>query len=112
MNCPNIFFPKDYSLGLKSINNDICDFVSIDWHMSLNNARYLVDDSVGIQGNMDPRILYYDLDKIEKYLQSCVEFGSNNYDWIFNLGHGFIPDIDYKKAQFVVEWIKKTNWNR
>ena len=39
MNCPNIFFPKDFSLGLKSINKGICDFVSIDWHISLNSAR-------------------------------------------------------------------------
>ncbi len=112
MNCPNIFFPKDFSLGLKSINKGICDFVSIDWHISLNSARYLVDESVGVQGNMDPRILYYDKNDIENYLNSCIEFGSKNNNWIFNLGHGFLPDIDYKKAQFVVDWIKKTNWNR
>ena len=112
MNCPTIFFPKDYSLGLKSINKDLCDYVSIDWHMSLQDARKLVDSHVGLQGNMDPRIFYYDEDKIENYLESLSDFGKNNHNWIFNLGHGFLPDIDYKKVQKTVKWIKDKNWNR
>ena len=109
---PTIFFPKDFSLGLKYINKDICDFVSIDWTMKLEDARNLVDKNVGLQGNMDPRIFYYDELKIESYLESLSSFGKNNHDWIFNLGHGFLPDIDYKKVQNVVNWIKNKNWNR
>ena len=112
LNCPTIFFPKDYSLGLKNINKDLCDYVSIDWHMSLLEARKLVDSSVGIQGNMDPRIFYHEFDFIERYLDSLRDFGSKNSNWIFNLGHGFLPDIDYLKVKKTVEWIKKNNWNR
>ena len=112
MDCPTIFFPKDYSLGLKSINNDLCDYVSIDWHISINEARKLVDSQVGLQGNMDPRIFYYNEKEIENYLESISDFGKNNHNWIFNLGHGFLPDIDYKKVQKTVNWIKSKNWNR
>ena len=112
LGCPTIFFPKDFSLGLKYINKDLCDFVSIDWTMNLEDARNLVDKNVGLQGNMDPRIFYYDELKIESYLESLSSFGKNNHDWIFNLGHGFLPDIDYKKVQNVVNWIKNKNWNR
>ena len=109
---PTIFFPKDYSLGLKNINNSICDFVSVDWHISLPEARKLVDNGVGLQGNMDPRIFYYEFDTIKKYLNSLNEFGSKNSNWIFNLGHGFLPDIDHLKVKKTVQWIKKNNWNR
>ncbi len=112
LDCPTIFFPKDFSLGLKYINKDICDFVSIDWTMKLEDARNLVDKNVGLQGNMDPRIFYYNELKIESYLESLSIFGKNNHDWIFNLGHGFLPDIDYKKVQNTVKWIKNKNWNR
>ena len=112
MDCPTIFFPKDYSLGLKSINNDLCDYVSIDWHISINEARKLVDSQVGLQGNMDPRIFYYNEKEIENYLESLSDFGKNNHNWIFNLGHGFLPDIDYKKVQKTVNWIKSKNWSR
>ena len=50
--------------------------------------------------------------EIEKYLNSLTNFGSQNQNWIFNLGHGFLPDIDYKKVKFVVDWIKDKDWNR
>ena len=112
LGCPTIFFPKDFSLGLRSINKDICDFVSIDWSMSLDDARNLVDKSVGLQGNMDPRIFYQENKEIENYLESLSKFGKENHDWIFNLGHGFLPDIDHIKVQNVVKWIKTKNWNR
>ena len=80
--------------------------------MSLSEARRLVDSSVGVQGNMDPRIFYYEFDFIERYLESLGDFGSKNSNWIFNLGHGFLPDIDHLKVKKTVEWIKKNNWNR
>jgi uroporphyrinogen decarboxylase len=56
--------------------------------------------------------LYADESVIEKHLESMIPFGRDNQDWIFNLGHGFLPDIKMEKAKFVVDWIKETNWNR
>ncbi len=109
---PTIFFPKNFNSGLKYINNDICDFVGIDSKISLEKARQIVDQNVGIQGNMDPRIFYTSYDEIQNYLESLVNFGSNNNDWIFNIGRGFMPDIDHEKVKFVVDWVKKTNWKR
>ncbi len=111
-NVPTIFFPKNFNDGLKYINKDICDFVSIDWNLSLEYAREIVDRQVGIQGNMNPRLFYSSYDDIDMYLNSLLKFGENNEDWIFNLGHGFLPDIDYRKVRHVVKWIKETNWNR
>ena len=42
-----IFLSKNFNDGLKYINSDICDFVSIDWNLSCTEV---VDSSVGIQG--------------------------------------------------------------
>ena len=111
-NVPTIFFPKNFNDGLKYINKDICDFVSIDWNLSLEYARDIVDNSVGIQGNMNPRLFYSSYEEIDMYLNGLLTFGEKNHDWIFNLGHGFLPDIDYLKVKHVVEWIKEANWNR
>ena len=111
-NCPTIFFPKDIGNGVSIIDKTVCDFVSVDWHTSIEDARKMIDDEIGIQGNMDPRIFYQDYDEIEKYLNSLSIFGSQNQNWIFNLGHGFLPDIDHKKVKFVVDWIKDKDWNR
>tara|TARA_B100001057_G_scaffold395972_1_gene405649 strand:- start:200 stop:1225 length:1026 start_codon:yes stop_codon:yes gene_type:complete len=111
-NCPTIFFPKDIGNGISIIDKSICDYVSVDWHTSIVHAREIIDDEVGIQGNMDPRIFYQDYKEIEEYLNSLINFGSQNQNWIFNLGHGFMPDIDHKKVKFVVDWIKDKDWNR
>ena len=112
LNIPTIFFPKNFGNGLQYITKDICDYVSIDWHTNLFHARDIVNKEVGIQGNIDPRLLYSDYSNIEYYLSKLIPFGSENQDWIINLGHGFLPDIDHKKAKFVVEWIKENDWKR
>ena len=67
---------------------------------------------MGIQGNMDPKTFYLEIEKIKTYLEGLIEFGSKNKDWVFNLGHGFRPDIDHEKVKYVVDWIKDANWNR
>ena len=110
--CPTIFFPKDFGHGMNLINKDVCDFISVDWHTSINYARNIIDKKIGIQGNMDPRIFYQDYEQIEAYLNSLTNFGSQNFDWIFNLGHGFLPDINHEKVKFAIDWIKDKNWNR
>ena len=52
---------------MKHLNRDICDFVSIDWQTPIETARALVDKSVGLQGNIDPRLLYAEESVIEKH---------------------------------------------
>tara|TARA_Y100000589_G_scaffold179942_1_gene170344 strand:+ start:461 stop:1480 length:1020 start_codon:yes stop_codon:yes gene_type:complete len=109
---PSIFFPKNLGNGLKYLNKNICDFVSIDWQININEARQILDKNLGIQGNLDPRILYSDIKNIEIELYKIKKFAAKNDDFILNLGHGFLPDINHKKAKFVVDWVKKKNWKK
>ncbi len=109
---PVIFFPKGIGTGLSLITKEICDFVSIDWQMPIETARKLVDKEVGLQGNIDPRLLLADKSVIAKELEKYVEFGSKETKWIFNLGHGFLPQIPYENAKFLADWVKTTDWKR
>ena len=111
-NCKTIFFPKNLSTGLKKINPDLCDYVSVDWQINLESARSLLNSKIGIQGNMDPRLFFSSNDDIDSYLNSVKNFGKRNNNWIFNLGHGFIPGIEKNKVERVVNWIKNHNWER
>tara|TARA_B100001996_G_scaffold104373_1_gene78469 strand:+ start:4495 stop:5520 length:1026 start_codon:yes stop_codon:yes gene_type:complete len=112
LNQPTIFFPKNFNEGLKVINKDICDFVSIDSNISLDYARKIVENNVGLQGNMDLKFFYLSYDEIDEYLNSLVNFGSKNHNWIFNLGRGFSPDIDHRKVKYVVDQVKNMDWKR
>ncbi|MDP2337553.1 MAG: uroporphyrinogen decarboxylase [Bacteroidota bacterium] len=109
---PFIFFPKGLGTGIAQITPDDCDFLSIDWQTSLGTARKLVHPKIGLQGNVDPRLLYASQHEIEKQLQPYIEFGKNNQNWIFNLGHGFMPGISFENALFLADWVKRTDWKR
>lgn len=109
---PVIFFPKGLGNGIKYIKPDDTNFLSIDWQMQLDEARSLVHPKIGLQGNLDPRLLFADKKIILTELEKYISFGSKNQNWIFNLGHGLIPCIPFENAKLVVDWVKETNWNR
>ena len=110
--CPVIFLPKGLGTGIAHISPEDADFLSIDWQTPLEEARRMINPEIGIQGNLDPRLLLADKDTILETLEKYVPFGTNNQNWIFNLGHGFIPGIPFENAKLVVDWIKQTNWKR
>ncbi len=107
---PFIFFPKGIGTGIQSINHDTCDFMSVDWQTNLYTARKLVDKNVGLQGNLDPRILFASRDTIRKELYSFIPFHQQESKWIFNLGHGLVPGIPVENVKFVVDFIKQVHW--
>ncbi len=110
--CPVIFLPKGLGTGIANIHPDDTDYLSIDWQTPIEVARRLVHPEIGLQGNLDPRLLLADQATIKETLEKYVSFGSKNQNWIFNLGHGFIPGIPFENAKMVVDWIKQTNWKR
>ncbi len=107
---PFIFFPKGIGVGIEQIDYDFCDYVSVDWQIPISRARQLIDDNVGIQGNLDPRIVFADKKTIENELQKYLDFGRKHHNWIFNFGHGFLPQSPYQNAKFIVEWVKNQEW--
>ncbi|MFA9391757.1 MAG: uroporphyrinogen decarboxylase [Prolixibacteraceae bacterium] len=109
---PYIFFPKGIGAGIAQITPESCDYLSIDWQTPIQLARKLVHKNIGLQGNVDPRLLFAPQDEIEKQLHPLVEFGKENQNWIFNLGHGFMPGLPFENAKFLTDWVKKTDWGR
>lgn len=109
---PFIFFPKGIGSGIAHITPETCDYLSIDWQTPIFDARKMVDKNIGLQGNVDPRLLFSSKEEIEKQLQPYIKFGQKNHDWIFNLGHGFMPGIPFENAKFLTDWAKNTDWKR
>ncbi len=110
--CPVIFLPKGLGTGISHIKPEDTNFLSIDWQTPIQEARQIVHPEIGIQGNLDPRLLLADKATIIETLEKYVSFGSKNQNWIFNLGHGFIAGIPFENARLVVDWVKQTNWRR
>ena len=112
MNTPFIFFPKGIGTGIRTITPDHCDYLGIDWQTPLQLAREMVHPSIGLQGNINPRLLYADRKVITAELEKLIPFGKENSNWIINLGHGFMPDTPYQSAVLLSEWIRNADWGR
>lgn len=112
VDCPFIFFPKGIGTGAFHLTPEDCDYLSVDWQLSITEVRAKLSKQIGLQGNLDQRLLLADKKSIELELEKFKVFGKDNFNWIFNLGHGFLPEIPFENAKFVVDWVKNTNWER
>ena len=60
---------------------------------------------IPIQGGMDPQILLGDEEtiknKVEKYLNNFTD-----YPYVFNLGHGVLPNTKPEVIEYVVKIVK------
>ncbi len=109
-NIPFIFFPKGIGDGLHLLGPQHADFISVDWLTPMERARHILDNSLGLQGNLDPRLLFADKKTIEKQLEAYLHFGRKHKNWIFNLGHGFLPGTPFENALFITDWVKEQKW--
>ena len=102
---PVICFPR----GIGKNYENFCSYVkpsciSID---SDTDPRWIKERANGIpiQGGMDPRILLTDKDDVTKTVKKYLDIFSD-YPYIFNLGHGVLPETKPEIIAHVVDTIK------
>ncbi len=91
---PVIVFTKNGGQWLESIVATGCQAVGLDWTVDIGEARNRIGNSVALQGNMDPSILYASPQAIRKEVGAILSsFGAGN-GHVFNLGHGITPEVN------------------
>ena len=92
---PHIVFTKGGGLWLEEIAALGCDVVGLDWTVNLGAARQRIGDSVALQGNLDPAVLFASPDQVRReVIRTLDSFGpwdrgdGRAAGHIFNLGHG------------------------
>ena len=102
---PVICFPK----GIGENYIDFCstvkpDCISIDYEVDPEWAKEKLN-GIPIQGGLDPKILLGDKDGVkintEKYLNIFKD-----YPYIFNLGHGVLPEIKPETIEYVIKLVR------
>ena len=103
LNVPVICFPreiKDYKIYCKNINPDV---ISIDYNVDPNEIRKDID--ICVQGGMDPKILLSDKEKIKNEAKKYLDIFKDR-PYIFNLGHGVMPDTKPEMVDYLVKFVK------
>ena len=107
---PVICFPK----GIGKNYIDFCQTVK----PSCINIDYEIDpkwikekiNGTPIQGGMDPKILLSDKNEVKKNVEYYLNT-FKNYPYIFNLGHGVLPQTKPETVKYITEIIKERNKN-
>ena len=105
LNIPSICFPK----GIKEKYEDFCsivkpDCISLDYEVDPTWARKKLNNFV-IQGGMDPKILFSDKENIKKNVENYLAV-FKDHPYIFNLGHGVLPETKPETIEYIVKIIR------
>jgi uroporphyrinogen decarboxylase len=95
---PVILFTKGGGAWLPRMASTGCDALGVDWTTDLATARAAVDDSVALQGNLDPNSLYASPEVIRSEVAKVLASYGPGHGHVFNLGHGIHPAIPPEHA--------------
>ena len=104
---PVISFCKGSSVFAPLMAEAKPDVVSIDWNVDLKDIKHRLPAGMAVQGNLDPHILYADKSVIKDRIHRLFERMRGEDGFIFNLGHGIMPDIPFDNVKYAVELIKE-----
>lgn len=80
--------------------------ISFDWTYPLYEIRRHVPETIAVQGNLDPELLYAPPSVIEKETLKLLQSMEGDPGFIANLGHGVLPDIPVDHVRAFVDTIK------
>lgn len=81
------------------------DVISLDWTVTIEEARRRVGDTVALQGNLDPMVLFAPDSVLKERTEEILRAGGCK-GHIMNLGHGIDAGTSEDKARFFVETVK------
>ena len=102
----SICFPRNITNYKKFVDNVKPDIINIDYNVDPSIIRDTID--IPVQGGLNPNILLKNKETVKnevtKYLKT---FDTKRY--IFNLGHGVLPDTNPDIVKFLVNEVRSYN---
>jgi uroporphyrinogen decarboxylase len=103
LNIPVICFPREIKNYKEFCDIVKPDAISIDYNV--DPEKILNDIKIPIQGGLDPKILLSDKETLKKeaikYLNTFKD-----HPYIFNLGHGVLPETNPNMFEYLVNTVK------
>ena len=103
MKTPVICFPREIKNYKKFCEIVKPDAVGIDYN--IDPKKILNDIKIPIQGGLDPKILLTDKETLKKEAAKYLDI-FKDHPYIFNLGHGVLPETDPIMMDYLVNMVK------
>ena len=103
LNIPVICFPreiKNYKEFCEIVNPDV---ISIDYNVDPKEIAKSL--KIPVQGGLDPKVLLTDKENLKKETIRYLEI-FKDHPYIFNLGHGILPETNPDMVEYLVNIVK------
>ena len=105
-NIPVVCFPKGIGRNYKKFNDIVKpDGINLDYTIDPSWAKQNLKNVV-IQGGLDPKILLSNESEIIKNTEKYLSI-FNDIPYVFNLGHGLLPETDPDKVEKLIKFYRK-----
>ena len=105
-NIPVVCFPKGIGKNYKKFNDIVKPHgISLDYTIDPSWAKQNLKNVV-IQGGLDPKILLSNESQIIKNTEKYLNI-FNDIPYVFNLGHGLLPETDPDKVEKLIKFYRK-----
>ncbi len=101
---PRLHFGTNTAGILKDFANVQCEVIGVDWRMSLCDAKQQIGSKT-LQGNLDPALLLAPWETLTSTVDAMFTEVDPKQGYIFNLGHGVVPEADDKIVRKLVEYV-------
>jgi uroporphyrinogen decarboxylase len=102
---PLIHFATSNSALLELMKRAGGDLIGVDWRVDIGEAWARIGYDVGIQGNLDPVVLFGSVGLIKKQVERILDQVGGRPGHVFNLGHGILPNTPVENVAALVEMV-------
>lgn len=92
LGAPIIYFVNASPHLINSAATSGADVIGICWRTPMDAAASLVGPNVGLQGNLDPHVLFADPAVVREQTTRILDRVGGRAGHIMNLGHGILPE--------------------
>ena len=103
LNVPVICFPREIKNYKEFCEIVKPDAISIDYNV--DPKKILKDIKIPIQGGLDPKVLLTDFENLKKETSKYLEI-FKDHPYIFNLGHGILPETNPEMVENLIKIVK------
>ena len=103
LNIPTICFPRNIKNYKKYVSRVNPDVINIDFNV--DPLQIIKDITIPVQGGLDPRLLLGNKDNLKKNVKKYKDI-FKDHPYIFNLGHGVLPETNPDMVKYLIEFIK------
>lgn len=105
LNTPRVLFVNNIAPYVDLVAEVECEVVGVDYRTSIGAVADRLKDKA-VQGNLDPAVLFGDVDGVRRATRRILESVDDHRRLIFNLGHGIEPETPIESVQAMIDTVR------